>query len=135
MLLFAPATMMLPGLRFGGALQRWQQTLSRRLRRRCLRLSQWSIRNQKSCLVIAGISVVITVLGIGRAKTETSFLNNFRPGSPVVRAYEEVESHFGGAGVWDVSLDAPMELTIGVSGSSQDNWKTNFAKSISMVRD
>jgi predicted RND superfamily exporter protein len=110
-LLFAPATMMLPGLRFGGALQRWQQTLSRRLRRRCLMLSQWSIRNQKSCLVIAGISVVIAVLGIGRAKTETSFLNNFRPGSPVVQAYEEVESHFGGAGVWDVSLDAPMELT------------------------
>ena len=110
-LLFAPATMMLPGLRLGGALQRRQQMLSRRLRRHCLRLSQYSIRHRKSCLAIAGISAVITILGIGRAKTETSFLNNFRTGSPVVQAYEDVESHFGGAGVWDVALHAPMELT------------------------
>lgn len=109
--LFAPATMMLPGLRFGRSWQRWQQALARRLRRRCLGLAQSSIRNPRFCLAVAVLSVGVAIAGLGRTKTETSFLNNFRPGSPVVRAYAEVESQFGGAGVWDISLAAPAELT------------------------
>jgi predicted RND superfamily exporter protein len=53
---------------------------------------------------------VVTVIGIGKVRVETSFLNNFRPGSSVVQAYQGVETQFGGAGVWDVVLDAPTEL-------------------------
>jgi predicted RND superfamily exporter protein len=81
------------------------------LRRHSLRVSEWSIRHPAACLAAAGIAVILVILGIGRSETETSFLNNFRPGSRVVRAYADVETHFGGAGVWDVVLDAPPELT------------------------
>ncbi len=54
--------------------------------------------------------VVIAAIGMGRAETETSFLNNFDPDSSVVSAYQEVETEFGGAGVWDIILDSPTEL-------------------------
>jgi hypothetical protein len=54
--------------------------------------------------------VVIAAIGMGRAETETSFLNNFDPDSSVVSAYREVETEFGGAGVWDIILDSPKEL-------------------------
>jgi predicted RND superfamily exporter protein len=112
MALFAPSVMMLPGLQYGrDFLERWQLKLSLWLRRRCLTIAYWSIGHRTVCLTIAGLSVLVTIIGIGRVKTETSFLNNFRAGSTVVRAYAEVETHFGGAGVWDIVLDAPTELT------------------------
>ena len=59
---------------------------------------------------MAACLVVVTV-GIGRAKTETSFLNNFRRDSPLVQAYNDVELHFGGTGFWDVVLNAPVQFT------------------------
>ncbi|MFK8111744.1 MAG: RND family transporter [Rubripirellula sp.] len=92
-------------------LMRWQQSFARRLRRFCLRLASSAIHYRNGCLAIAMIAVVIAFIGVRRAETETSFLNNFRPDSSIVRAYKQVELHFGGAGVWDVVIDAPSELT------------------------
>ena len=45
-----------------------------------------------------------------RLEVETDFTRNFRRGSRVVRAYEFVETHLGGAGVWDVIVPAPATL-------------------------
>ena len=50
-------------------------------------------------------------MGVANLETETSFLNNFRPESEIARAYDLVEREFGGAGVWDIILNAPESLT------------------------
>ncbi len=109
--LFAPAAMMLPGVRLGAMWQRHQLSIARRLQRISLRISLWAVQHPKSCLSLVAACCVVAIVGLGRTETETSFLNNFRAHSPVVRAYGEVEKHFGGAGVWDVVLDAPEELS------------------------
>lgn len=112
MALFAPSVMMLPGLQYGrDVLEHFQLRLSLRLRRRCLTIAWWSIRHRAFCLSLAGICGIFALVGVARVKTETSFLNNFRDSSRVAQAYDEVETHFGGAGVWDIVLDAPPELT------------------------
>ena len=41
---------------------------------------------------------------------ETDFTKNFRASSRVVRSYEFVEQHLGGAGVWDILIPAPAEI-------------------------
>jgi len=109
-LLFSPALMMLPSIRFHHQLDQLQQRCSRALRRSCIRFADASIRSPAKCLIAAGIMATIAVIGLGRAETETSFLNNFDPESKVVSAYQEVETQFGGAGVWDIIVDAPTEL-------------------------
>ena len=109
-LLFSPALMMLPSIRFHHQLDQLQQRFSRALRRRCVQLADISIRSPAKCFIAAGTMAAIAVIGLGRAETETSFLNNFDPDSAVVSAYQEVETQFGGAGVWDVIVDAPTEL-------------------------
>ena len=45
-----------------------------------------------------------------RLEIESDFTRNFRPGSRVVTGYEYVETHLGGAGVWDVLIPAPDVL-------------------------
>lgn len=109
-LLFTPALMLLPNFRFHDQLDQQQKRFSRALRRRCIRLADVSIRSPRKCFAIAFAMAVIAVVGMGRAETETSFLNNFDSESSVVSAYQEVETEFGGAGVWDIILDSPAEL-------------------------
>lgn len=109
-MLFSPALMMLPNFRFHDRLDQQQKRFSRALRRRCIRLADSAIRAPRKCLAVAVLMAVIAVIGMGRAETETSFLNNFDPESSVVSAYQEVETEFGGAGVWDIILDSPAEL-------------------------
>ncbi len=108
--LFSPAIMMLPGWNVGEGLHRRQRLIARWLRRRCLGLVHWFVDHRRLGVAISAILIVVAVAGIGQVETETSFLKNFRGSSPVVRAYDEVEQNFGGAGVWDVVLDAPDPL-------------------------
>ncbi|MGC4005760.1 MAG: hypothetical protein QM811_22630 [Pirellulales bacterium] len=54
---------------------------------------------------------VWAVLGSQRLRVETDFTRNFRDANPVVRSYDYVETHLGGAGVWDVMLPVPLDLT------------------------
>lgn len=63
------------------------------------------------------LTAVITILvaafaafGLFRLEVESDFTRNFRPGSRVVSWYEYVETHLGGAGVWDVLIPAPDVL-------------------------
>jgi predicted RND superfamily exporter protein len=90
------------------SLQRWS---SRGLRHACRRLGMAAIDHRRTCLTIAAVTLLVTIIGWRNAKSETSFLNNFRADNAMVIAYREVEDHFGGAGVWDIVLEAPPQLT------------------------
>jgi predicted RND superfamily exporter protein len=89
------------------------EPLGRKLRRWILTIASGSVRHVGLSLLLIFAAMIFIATGIGRTKTETSFLNNFRPDSEIVRAYERVETEFGGAGVWDIMLDAPDEITSG----------------------
>lgn len=111
LLFFTPAVLMLPGIRVHHRLDLLQQRLGASLQRRCTRIADTAIRSPAACLMVAILMGLIAAIGLGKAETETSFLNNFRAESEVVSAYRQVETHLGGAGVWDVILPAPNELT------------------------
>ncbi len=66
-------------------------------------------RPRTLALLIAAVSLA-AASGSYRLQVETDFTANFREGSPVVESYRFVESHLGGAGVWDVVLPAPEHL-------------------------
>lgn len=64
--------------------------------------------------LVTGLAVVIAAIaffGTLRLQVETDFTRNFLPDNPLVRSYEFVESRLGGAGVWDVMIPAPPQLT------------------------
>ncbi len=94
-------------IRFRGV----EKSLSRLLRRSSGRVALAAIDHRAICFAIAAVSLVVTFIGLKNAKSETSFLNNFRSDNKIVIAYREVEQHFGGAGVWDIVLEAPAQLT------------------------
>jgi predicted RND superfamily exporter protein len=65
---------------------------------------------QKRSKLTAALTVIVSaVAGLGalRLEIESDFTRNFRSGSRVVTGYEYVETHLGGAGVWDVLIPAP----------------------------
>jgi predicted RND superfamily exporter protein len=66
-------------------------------------------RPKTVAFVTAALAVMASV-GVMRLEVETDFTRNFRRGSRVVQAYEFVETHLGGAGVWDVIVPAPKVL-------------------------
>lgn len=53
------------------------------------------------------IASIVCCLGMVNLEVETDFTRNFRRDSPIVHAYEFVESRLGGAGVWDVIAPVP----------------------------
>lgn len=76
-------------------------------------LSQVIATVQKRSQLIAALTVLVSVvaaMGVLRLEVESDFTRNFRPGSRIVSWYEYVETHLGGAGVWDVLLPAPDVL-------------------------
>lgn len=65
------------------------------------------VRSSLGFVVIAAIGLS----GVPRLEVETDFTKNFRENSPLVRSYEEIEEKFGGAGVLDVVIPAPRQLS------------------------
>jgi predicted RND superfamily exporter protein len=61
-----------------------------------------------SCLML--ILAAFAVAGTLRLQVETDFTKNFRKGSLIVAAYNEVEDNLGGAGAWEVLVPAPERL-------------------------
>jgi predicted RND superfamily exporter protein len=88
-----------------------EKWLSRVLRRATRGLGMAAIDHRWVCFAVAAICMVFTVIGLRRAKSETSFLNNFRSDNEIVISYSDFEKNFGGAGVWDIVLEAPSQLT------------------------
>lgn len=114
--LFSGFAMMLPGISMrasqsGRSSASRPQRITRVLRRTCLAIAQRSMRHPGSLLSVALATGLLLAVGLGRIETDTSFLNNFRERSTISQAYREVETNFGGAGVWDIILDAPHDLT------------------------
>ena len=82
------------------------------------RLSDWLVNLlntliPRSRVLVWGslIAFAISLWGASLVQVETNFIQNFRPGSPIVQAYEAIENDLGGAGVWDVII--PIEPTLG----------------------
>jgi predicted RND superfamily exporter protein len=78
-------------------------------------LEQLILLIQRRRMVIGGGVTIITVLGIAgvfRMEVETDFTKNFRQGSPIVQSYDFIEENLGGAGVFDIILPAPKQLTV-----------------------
>lgn len=64
----------------------------------------------KTLLVLTVLVVGTSSVGYRWLDVETDFTKNFRASSPIVKSYAFVETHLGGAGVWDIYLPAPEEL-------------------------
>lgn len=68
-------------------------------------------RHPRLLLGLVSVLGVLAVVGTFLIEVETDFTKNFRTNSPVVRSYAFVEERLGGAGVWDVLVPAPQELS------------------------
>lgn len=82
-----------------------------RIRKGALRLAVVMVRHRRAMIALTALLLGIVFLGVNRLEIESSFLRNFRQSSPLVSAYQMVESEFSGAGVWDIVLDAPDSLS------------------------
>jgi predicted RND superfamily exporter protein len=71
------------------------------------RCADWSQRHPVPIAAVAGIVSGLAILGSAQLEIETDFTANFREDSEIVQSYRYVESHLGGAGVWDVIVPAP----------------------------
>ena len=85
--------------------------LERKIRKACLLTAVVLVRHRLLVFAVTAVLAAMTSIGISKLEIESSFLRNFRETSPVVQAYQMVESELSGAGVWDVVLDAPDDLT------------------------
>jgi uncharacterized protein len=104
--LFAPVCLMVP------AIAKPSAAISRGvLRRAAMRSAAGAIRRWPICLAVTAAMIAVIAFGLTKTEVETSFLSNFRDDSTIAMDYDAVEKNFGGAGVWDVVLDAPAELT------------------------
>jgi predicted RND superfamily exporter protein len=73
-------------------------------------LAREALRRPKTVGAIAILAALAAASGAHRLEVETDFTRNFRDASPVVTSYRFVETHLGGAGVWDVILPAEEYL-------------------------
>ena len=106
-LFMIPFLLLLPPHRQHGAPLPGDRWIRRQLVRVLLVLQQ----HRFAISIITLAIVVFTALGLSRLQTETNFIRNFRASSELAQSYAMVENDFGGAGVWDVVLPAPRQLT------------------------
>jgi len=97
-------------------LDRWVEPRSlaaveRKLRKGCLYTAVVLVRYRRIAWMVTVALAALTWIGISRLEIESSFLRNFRQSSPIVQSYQMVEAELSGAGVWDIVLDAPDELS------------------------
>lgn len=62
--------------------------------------------------LLGGTSVALAVLagcGVYRLDVQTDFTRNFRASTPLVKAYDVVETRLGGAGMWDILIPLPEQ--------------------------
>lgn len=114
--LFSPSVLSLPDWLSMGYRRQSQNSASTSvavspLHRPLRSLAMASVRWRKSLSIAAIVSLVASTFYVMGVETNSSFLANFRPSSPIVRSYERVEDRLGGAGVWDVTLPAPARIT------------------------
>ncbi len=81
------------------------------LRRFLRRVLMLVMKQPVAISVLALALCAFAILGALRLKVETDFIKNFNPESPLVVAYRAVEKDLGGAGVWDIILPVPKNLS------------------------
>ncbi|WP_164102325.1 efflux RND transporter permease subunit [Candidatus Laterigemmans baculatus] len=106
-LLILPALMLLPPHPAWAPAGRVDRAIGRSL----VRLLVWLDRRRRFVTVVTLLIGIGTGVGLVRLQTETNFIRNFRATSDLAQGYAMVESQFGGAGVWDVVLPAPRQLS------------------------
>jgi predicted RND superfamily exporter protein len=79
----------------------------KRLDRSLARSVDWIQRRPVAITVVTLLFVGLSFVGVFLAEVETDFTKNFRAETPIVQAYQYVETNLGGAGVWDIVLPAP----------------------------
>jgi hypothetical protein len=70
----------------------------------------WLERRPRLTFLAALTFIGFALVGYRWLDVETDFTKNFRASSPVVKSYQFVETHLGGAGVLDIMIPAPAEL-------------------------
>jgi predicted RND superfamily exporter protein len=85
--------------------------LDRRLRRWLVQWLGFLQRYQGRVVIGSLIVLAVTSYGMTQLVTETNFIRNFRQSGELASGYRMVESELGGAGVWDVLLPTPPQLT------------------------
>lgn len=111
LILFSPALISLPSFGVAVAGHRRRRAMTRRLRRMCFRVAVWFIEKRGSVTLVFSAIALLAIWLVSGSETETSFLKNFRSKSRIVIDYARVENDLGGAGVWDIILPAPEEIT------------------------
>ncbi|MEL6107579.1 MAG: MMPL family transporter [Planctomycetota bacterium] len=109
--LFAPLCLTLPEVGLAQRVLPIRRSITRVLRRACLRLAQWFVGFRMATILVSLSLLVVAVTVVARGETETSFLKNFRGESSIANDYGNVEENLGGAGVWDLVLDVPAAIT------------------------
>ena len=109
--LVVPALATLPGLdlQFGSS-----TTTEPRESRLRSALHRFADVVERHTIVLAVVSVLIigaSIWGMRFLEVETDFTRNFRKNAEIVSAYRFVEKNLGGAGVGDILVPAPPQLT------------------------
>lgn len=84
---------------------------NRRLRHAMYAGYRGLVRHRVITLAALVLVAIGTALGLGRLTIETNFIRNFRDTHPLAIDYRIVESHLGGAGVWDILVPVPDTLS------------------------
>jgi predicted RND superfamily exporter protein len=79
----------------------------KRLDGQLARSADWIQRRPVAIAIVTVLVVGLSFIGVFLSEVETDFTKNFRAKTPIVQAYQYVETHLGGAGVWDIVLPAP----------------------------
>jgi len=90
----------------------WEIPGDRWLRDACERVFEIAIRHRAVAIGLIVLITLVAVVGNAKLQVETDFIKSFHPDNPLVQAYETVEDNLGGAGVWDIVLPAPKNLTL-----------------------
>ncbi|MEM9826934.1 MAG: MMPL family transporter, partial [Planctomycetota bacterium] len=95
--------------------RRRQQTLESRLHRWLAdgsgMLSGVAIRYRYATITLATLVTLLTTWGLSHSDIEANFLKNFRPDSDIAKDYSVVERELGGAGIWDIVIPVPQEIS------------------------
>ena len=101
-------TLALFGSSFSDRNQGWDRTRLNQF----LGFTASTIRKQPIGLaILIFIGVTIVSIGIFWMRVETDFTRNFRKSTQISKAYQYVELHLGGAGVFDVMVPAPKTMS------------------------
>jgi predicted RND superfamily exporter protein len=111
LLVLASIALVLPGLALLGRLdvdprRAWGEGgLSRGL----WHIVAWIEHHPGKLSLVIALATAVAMSGMYWLDVETDFTKNFRATSPIAHSYNFVETHLGGAGVWDLYVPVPEQ--------------------------